>query len=34
VDFGAAGEGFLRFSLSAAIERIDEALERLAAALA
>ncbi len=32
VDFGAAGEGFLRFSLSATSERIDRALERLAAA--
>ena len=33
VDFGAAGEGFLRFSLSAPDAEIDEALERLAKAL-
>ncbi len=33
VDFGAAGEGFVRWSLSAPQTRIDEALERLAAAL-
>lgn len=34
VDFGAAGEGFLRFTLSAPDERIEEALARLARALA
>ncbi len=33
VDFGAAGEGWLRFSLSASEDAIDEALERLGAAL-
>jgi aspartate/methionine/tyrosine aminotransferase len=33
VDFGAAGEGHLRFSLSAPDAAIDEALERLARAL-
>jgi aspartate/methionine/tyrosine aminotransferase len=33
VDFGAAGEGFLRFSLSAADAQIEEALARLAEAL-
>lgn len=34
VDFGAAGEGFLRFSLSASDAQIEEALARLAEALA
>jgi aspartate/methionine/tyrosine aminotransferase len=34
VDFGAAGEGFLRFSLSAPDVQIEEALARLAKALA
>jgi aspartate/methionine/tyrosine aminotransferase len=34
VDFGAAGEGFLRFSLSAPDAAIDEALARLEKALA
>lgn len=34
VDFGAAGEGFLRFSLSAPDAQIETALERLAKALA
>ena len=34
IDFGVAGEGFVRFSLSAPSERIDEALERLRAVLA
>ncbi len=34
VDFGEAGEGFLRFSYSAADETIREALERLSGALA
>lgn len=34
VDFGAAGEGFLRFTLSAADERIEEALARIGKALA
>jgi len=33
VDFGAAGEGFLRFTLSAPDAQIDEALARLAQAL-
>ena len=33
VDFGAAGEGFLRFSLSAPDAQIEEALVRLARAL-
>jgi aspartate/methionine/tyrosine aminotransferase len=33
VDFGAAGEGWLRFSLSAPDDAIAEALERLAGAL-
>ena len=34
VAFGAAGEGFLRFSSSVAAETIDRALERLGAYLA
>ena len=33
VDFGAAGEGFLRFSYAAADDTIRAALERLAGAL-
>lgn len=33
VDFGAAGEGFLRFTLSAPDERIEEALARLSRVL-
>jgi aspartate/methionine/tyrosine aminotransferase len=33
VDFGAAGEGFLRFSLSAPDGAIAEALERIGRAL-
>jgi aspartate/methionine/tyrosine aminotransferase len=33
IDFGAAGEGYLRFSLSAPDAAIEEALERLARAL-
>ena len=33
IDFGAAGEGCLRFSLSAPDAAIEEALERLARAL-
>jgi aspartate/methionine/tyrosine aminotransferase len=33
VDFGAAGEGFVRFSLTASDAQIDEALERLAKTL-
>ena len=33
IDFGAAGEGFLRFSLSAPDAQIEEALVRLARAL-
>jgi aspartate/methionine/tyrosine aminotransferase len=34
VDFGAAGEGFLRFTLSAPDDRIEEALARIGEALA
>jgi aspartate/methionine/tyrosine aminotransferase len=33
VDFGAAGEGFLRFSYAVSKQTLEEALERLAQAL-